>query len=110
MSSIIDQILAKYPPLLTIDQLAEIMNFSAKTLRNWISSSECPFPLQRLGRRAVRVQALHLAKWIDSGGSPVPQIRKKGRPRMVMSPEKKALTCALRVDRRPCISHRIVVE
>ena len=36
MSSIIDQILAKYPPLLTIDQLAEIMNFQ---LEHYVTGS-----------------------------------------------------------------------
>jgi predicted DNA-binding transcriptional regulator AlpA len=81
--TLLDQIFSKYPPLLNLQQVAEITNFSSKTLRNWISQSRCPFPFQRLGEKSIRIQASRLAEWIELGSPAAPVQRKRGRPRKI---------------------------
>ncbi len=69
-------------PLLSLQEVAAAIGMSPKTLRHWAAVGKLPWPLIRIGRRTLRVRALDLADWIDSGGAtPVPRSRRPGRPR-----------------------------
>ena len=68
-----------YPILLTIRQVSEITGFSEKTIRNWLSKGQCPFPVHHYGR-SIRVWLVDLANWIENP-TKVQNTKKRGRPR-----------------------------
>ncbi len=58
-------------PLLTIDQAAERLQVSTRTVRRWIT--EGVIPARRLGRRAVRIAEEDL----EAAGRPLQVVRRR---------------------------------
>ena len=66
-----------YPPLLSLEQLADLAGLAVRTLRNWISAGQFPLPVVKLGG-SVRVKLVDVANWIDR--ETIDPRHKVGRP------------------------------
>jgi excisionase family DNA binding protein len=61
------------PTLLTIEEVADQLQVTPRTIERWIVSREIPPPI-RIGRRVRRWKVDELQEWID-GGCPALQTR-----------------------------------
>ena len=55
----------KYPPLLTLEEMATLTSFAVRTLRNWLSLGQFPVQIVKL-RGSLRVRLVDIAEWIDT--------------------------------------------
>ena len=59
-----DMLSQSYPPLLSLEQLADLAGLAVRTLRNWLTNGQFPLPVVKLGG-SVRVRLVDVADWID---------------------------------------------
>lgn len=75
--NIYDVLSTKYPPLVSIEQLAVMTGIKDRTYRHWLSCGRMPIPVVRLGG-SIRFKLLDVANWIDGGQETA--TRRRGRP------------------------------
>jgi excisionase family DNA binding protein len=49
--------------LLTVEQVAELLNVAPKTIRKWVYMRQIPF--KKVGKRFVRFRRTEIASWIE---------------------------------------------